>query len=58
MMTHVERIGLIVKLNLNLQFQSHVLCDYSDAYVLLSKTLAVVGGGLDDTARTTDRTNK
>ena len=57
-MTHVERIGLIVKLNLNLHFQSHVLCDYSDAYVLLSKTLAVVGGGLDDTARTADRTNK
>ena len=33
-MTRVENITHIVKLNLKLQCQSQVFCDYSDAYVL------------------------
>ena len=34
------------------------LCDYSDAYIRLSGTITVVGGGADDAARVTDRNNK
>ena len=34
------------------------LCDYSDAYILVSGTITVVGGGADDAARAVDRNNK
>ena len=34
------------------------LCDYSDAYILVSGTITVVGAGADDVARAADRNNK
>ena len=34
------------------------LCDYSDAYILVSGIITVVGGGADDAGRATDRNNK
>ena len=34
------------------------LCDYSDAYILVSGTITVVGAGADDAARALDRNNK
>ena len=34
------------------------LCDYSDAYMLLSGTITVVGAGAEDAARAADRNNK
>ena len=33
------------------------LCDYSDAYILVSGTITVFGAVADDAARTADRTN-
>ena len=34
------------------------LCDYNDAYILLSGTITVAGRGAYDAARATDRNNK
>ena len=34
------------------------LYDYSDAYILVSGTITVVGGGVGNAARATDRNNK
>ena len=34
------------------------LCDYSDTYILVSGTITVVGAGVDDAARATNRKNE
>ena len=34
------------------------LCDYSDTYILVSGTITVVGAGVDDAARATNRNNE
>ena len=34
------------------------LCDYSDAYILARGTITVVGAGVENAARATDRNNK
>ena len=34
------------------------LCDYSDAYILVSETIAITGAGDDDNAKRTDGRNK
>ena len=34
------------------------LCDYSDAYILVSETIAITGAGDDDNAKRTDERNK
>ena len=34
------------------------LCDYSDAYILVSGTITFVGSGADDAAGAADRNNK
>ena len=34
------------------------LCDYSDAYILFSETIAITGAGDDDNAKRTDERNK
>ena len=44
MMTYVECITPIVKLNLKLQCRSS-LCDYSDAYILVSGAIVITGAG-------------
>ena len=54
-MTHVERITLIVKLNLKLQSS---LYDYSDAFILVSGTITIDGAGADDAAKQLDEINK
>ena len=56
-MTHVERITLIVKLNLNLILRSSS-CDYSDAYILVSGTITITATGADDAAKRLDERNK
>ena len=38
--------------------QKPSLCDYSDAYILVSGTITLVGAGADDAARPSDRTDK
>ena len=38
--------------------QNSSLCDFNDAYILLSGTITVVGVGADDAARAADRNNK
>ena len=48
MMIHVEFITPIVNLNLELQISKSNLCDYSDAYILVSGAKTVVGAGSDD----------
>ena len=34
------------------------LCDYSDAYILVSGTITITGAGDDDNAKRTDERNK
>ena len=34
------------------------LCDYSDAYILVKRTITITGVGDDDTARQGDERNK
>ena len=34
------------------------LCDYSDAYILVSGTITITGAGADDTAKQADERNK
>ena len=34
------------------------LCDYSDAYILISGTLTITGAGADDTAKRLNERNK
>ena len=34
------------------------LCDYSDAYVLVSRTITIDGAGADDAAKRVDESNK
>ena len=34
------------------------LCDYSDAHILVKRTITVIGARADDVARTADRNNK
>ena len=34
------------------------LCDYSDAYILVSGTITITGAGNDDAARRLDKRNK
>ena len=34
------------------------LCDYSDAYILVSGTITVTGAAYDDNAKRRDETNK
>ena len=34
------------------------LCDYSDAYILVSGTIAITGAGDDDNAKGTDKRNR
>ena len=34
------------------------LCDYSDAYILVSGTITIAGAGDDDDAKRVDETNK
>ena len=41
MMTHVERITLIVILNLKISMLKSSLYDYSDAYILVTGTITV-----------------
>ena len=50
-MTNVERITLIFKLRSS-------LCDYSDAYILVSGTITFTGAGSDDAVRRLDEGNK
>ena len=40
-MTHVERITLIVILNLKISMLKSSLYDYSDAYILVTETITV-----------------
>ena len=37
--------------------RSH-LCDYSDAYILVSETITIIGAGADDVAKQLDGKNK
>ena len=53
-MMPVERITLTVKLNLKLQFLNWNLFDYSDAYILVKRTIALVR----QEAGAADRNNK
>ena len=57
MMTYVECITPLVKLNLKLQCRSS-LCDYSDAYILVSGAIVITGAGGDDAAKRADERNK
>ena len=34
------------------------LCDYSDAYILVSGTIAITGGGADDNAKWSEKREK
>ena len=34
------------------------LCDYSDAYILVSRTITITGSGTDDAAKQADKRNK
>ena len=57
-MIHVKRITLIVKLKLKTSMWRSSLCDYSDAYILVSETITIAGAGDDDDAKRVDETNK
>ena len=35
-----------------------ILCDYSEAYILVSRTITIAGAGIDDAARRLDERNK
>ena len=52
-MNHLESITLIAKLNFKTSMLRSSLCDYSDAYLLLSGTITVAalaaGGGNSNT---------
>ena len=59
MMTHVERITPVFKLNLRLTTMLKFgLCDYSDAYILVKGKLTVVGAGEIPAAIQVDGNNK
>ena len=34
------------------------LCDYADAYILVKRTITIIGAGNDDTAKQLDERNK
>ena len=53
MISCIERTTLIVKL----MFKSS-LCDCGDAYILVKKTISVIGQGTITAAVATDRNNK
>ena len=54
-MNQEESIISIPKIDLNLQSS---LCDYSDAYILVKRTIINAGEGADDAAKETDERNK
>ena len=49
---------IVVKLNLRSGKVMSDLCDYSDAYILVSGTLTITGAGDDDNEKGTDQRNK
>ena len=49
---------LIVKLNVKLQSSDLSLCDYRDAYILVSGTITITGAGADAAARWLDERSK
>ena len=55
MINQEESIISIPKIDLNLQSS---LCDYSDAYILVKRTIINAGEGADDAAKETDERNK
>ena len=57
-MMHVECITPIVKLSLTLQCWISRLCNYSDAYILLSGYRTFVGARDNDAATVASKNNK
>ena len=51
MMTYGEPIKQIIKLRLKTSLLNSSLCDYSDAYILVSGTITIAGLGRDHTAK-------
>ena len=54
MMTYGEPIKQIIKLRLKTSMLNSSLCDYSDAYILVSGTITIAGLGRDHTAKQVD----
>ena len=44
-------INKVVKLDLKLFMRRPSLCDYSDAFIFVSRTVIITGEGADDTAK-------
>ena len=58
MMTHVERITKNSQIKFKMSLLKSSLCDYSNAYILLSGTITITGAGADDAAKRLDEINK
>ena len=58
MMTHVERITKNSQIKFKMSLLKSSLCDYSNAYILLSGTITITGAGADDAAKRLDERNK
>ena len=56
-MNHEESM-MVVSLDLKFQMIRSNLCDYSDAYILVSGTLSITGASNDDAARRVEERNK
>ena len=56
MMIHMERITPIVKFKTSIL--TLILCNYSDAYILVSSNITVAGAGVDIAAIVAKRNNK
>ena len=57
-MTHVERITKNSQIKFKMSLLKSSLCDYSNAYILLSGTITITGAGADDAAKRLDEINK
>ena len=57
MMMHAEIITQIVKPVVKLQCESHNLCDYSNAHILVKRTITITEVGTDAAARQAKKIN-
>ena len=58
MMTHVELITKNSQITFKMSLLKSRLCDYSNAYILLSGTITITGAGADDATKRLDEINK
>ena len=57
-MTHVELITKNSQITFKMSLLKSSLCDYSNAYILLSGTITITGAGADDATKRLDEINK